>query len=239
MRPGGVASAAEMNEPPSTTMAAKRNGFAIRRELFMIFPWLNWKFLLRSWLWPATERVVPPRQEPGPRPFAAALSNCRRRCVTNYRKMCESISSAFLGGAPARHALAPQERASNSRARPGVSCSPALPKVSLSTRANNGHPMNTNSKTDRLAAATVRDVRWAAVVARDARAVGAFFYSVRTTGVYCRPSCAARSARPENVAFHATTSDADPSRTRTPCSTRSAREHVERTAFTSWLTKKK
>jgi AraC family transcriptional regulator of adaptative response/methylated-DNA-[protein]-cysteine methyltransferase len=40
------------------------------------------------------------------------------------------------------------------------------------------------------------------VQARDARADGSFFYSVRTTGVYCRPSCAARPARPENVAFH-------------------------------------
>ena len=45
--------------------------------------------------------------------------------------------------------------------------------------------------------------RWAAVQRRDARADGSFFYSVRTTGVYCRPSCAARLARRENVAFHA------------------------------------
>ncbi len=51
--------------------------------------------------------------------------------------------------------------------------------------------------------------RWAALAARDAAADGAFFYSVRTTGVYCRPSCAARPARPENVAFHATTDDAE------------------------------
>jgi len=51
--------------------------------------------------------------------------------------------------------------------------------------------------------------RWAALSARDAAADGAFFYSVRTTGVYCRPSCAARPARPENVAFHATTADAE------------------------------
>jgi AraC family transcriptional regulator of adaptative response/methylated-DNA-[protein]-cysteine methyltransferase len=47
------------------------------------------------------------------------------------------------------------------------------------------------------------------VRARDARADGKFFYSVRTTGVYCRPSCAARPARPENVAFHATTTEAE------------------------------
>ena len=51
---------------------------------------------------------------------------------------------------------------------------------------------------------TEQDPRWAAVVARDRAADGTFFYSVRTTGVYCRPSCAARLANPENVRFHAT-----------------------------------
>ena len=60
-----------------------------------------------------------------------------------------------------------------------------------------------------LAAATVSDPRWVAVVARDPRADGKFFYSVKTTGVYCRPSCAARTARPENVAFHLTAADAE------------------------------
>ena len=48
------------------------------------------------------------------------------------------------------------------------------------------------------------DVRWKAVVERDAAFDGAFVYSVRTTGVYCRPSCPSRLAKPENVAFHAT-----------------------------------
>jgi AraC family transcriptional regulator, regulatory protein of adaptative response / methylated-DNA-[protein]-cysteine methyltransferase len=51
-------------------------------------------------------------------------------------------------------------------------------------------------------AATVSDPRWGAVATRDPRADGQFFYSVKTTGVYCRPSCAARGARPENVDFH-------------------------------------
>lgn len=51
--------------------------------------------------------------------------------------------------------------------------------------------------------------RWAAVVGRDRRADGVFYYSVRTTGVYCRPSCAARRARRENVRFHATGADAE------------------------------
>jgi AraC family transcriptional regulator of adaptative response/methylated-DNA-[protein]-cysteine methyltransferase len=62
--------------------------------------------------------------------------------------------------------------------------------------------VNTSTRTEMLAAATVADPRWAAVAARDARADGQFVYSVQTTGVYCRPSCAARAARPENVAFH-------------------------------------
>jgi len=53
------------------------------------------------------------------------------------------------------------------------------------------------------------DERWAAVVRRDRRADGTFFYSVRTTGVYCRPSCASRRARRENVRFHPTTADAE------------------------------
>lgn len=46
------------------------------------------------------------------------------------------------------------------------------------------------------------DPRWGSVVGRDAGADGHFFYSVETTGVFCRPSCAARMPRPENVVFH-------------------------------------
>ena len=49
------------------------------------------------------------------------------------------------------------------------------------------------------------DPRWRAIVARDASADGRFYYSVLTTRVYCRPSCAARLPRRENVAFHDTT----------------------------------
>jgi AraC family transcriptional regulator, regulatory protein of adaptative response / methylated-DNA-[protein]-cysteine methyltransferase len=43
---------------------------------------------------------------------------------------------------------------------------------------------------------------WAAVLAHDAAQDGRFFYSVRTTGVYCRPGCASRRPRRENVAFY-------------------------------------
>jgi AraC family transcriptional regulator, regulatory protein of adaptative response / methylated-DNA-[protein]-cysteine methyltransferase len=46
------------------------------------------------------------------------------------------------------------------------------------------------------------DPRWAQLIARDASAEGQFFYSVKTTGVYCRPSCGARTPLPKNVAFH-------------------------------------
>ncbi|HEX5514520.1 MAG TPA: bifunctional DNA-binding transcriptional regulator/O6-methylguanine-DNA methyltransferase Ada [Gammaproteobacteria bacterium] len=53
------------------------------------------------------------------------------------------------------------------------------------------------------AAATASDPRWAAVVARSREADGTFCYAVKSTGVYCRPSCAARLAQPANVVFYA------------------------------------
>jgi AraC family transcriptional regulator, regulatory protein of adaptative response / methylated-DNA-[protein]-cysteine methyltransferase len=51
--------------------------------------------------------------------------------------------------------------------------------------------------------------RWQALVHKDQRADGLFWYSVKTTGVYCRPSCPARLPNPENVAFHESTADAE------------------------------
>src|ERR1700741_4321519 len=48
------------------------------------------------------------------------------------------------------------------------------------------------------------DPRWNAVVARDAQKDGQFVFAVSTTGVYCRPSCAARRPRRENVQFFRT-----------------------------------
>ncbi|WP_323718049.1 bifunctional DNA-binding transcriptional regulator/O6-methylguanine-DNA methyltransferase Ada [Paracoccus aminovorans] len=53
------------------------------------------------------------------------------------------------------------------------------------------------------------DPRWQAVLARDAAADGGFVYAVRSTGVYCRPSCPARRPRPENVRFFATPDQAE------------------------------
>jgi AraC family transcriptional regulator of adaptative response/methylated-DNA-[protein]-cysteine methyltransferase len=69
--------------------------------------------------------------------------------------------------------------------------------------------MSAKAKKRAVAAAVEIDPRWAAVCARDPSADGKFFYSVRTTGVYCRPSCAARPAKPENVRFHTTRKEAE------------------------------
>jgi AraC family transcriptional regulator of adaptative response/methylated-DNA-[protein]-cysteine methyltransferase len=52
------------------------------------------------------------------------------------------------------------------------------------------------------------DPRWAQVVARDRSADGQFWYSVATTGIYCRPSCPSRAANPKNVQLHDTLKDA-------------------------------
>jgi AraC family transcriptional regulator, regulatory protein of adaptative response / methylated-DNA-[protein]-cysteine methyltransferase len=53
------------------------------------------------------------------------------------------------------------------------------------------------------------DERWAAVQQRAREADGIFYYSVRTTGVYCQPSCPSRGAKRGNVAFHATRAEAE------------------------------
>ncbi len=66
------------------------------------------------------------------------------------------------------------------------------------------------AKTDRTAQSFTDDEgRWQAVASRDPTADGAFVYSVRTTGVYCRPTCSSRLALRENVRFHATCQDAE------------------------------
>lgn len=53
------------------------------------------------------------------------------------------------------------------------------------------------------------EARWAALERRDHRADGTFFYAVRTTGIYCRPSCGARLARRDNVLFFTSRADAE------------------------------
>src|SRR5215468_6617476 len=46
------------------------------------------------------------------------------------------------------------------------------------------------------------DPRWARIVARDKTADGHLWYSVSTTGIYCRPSCPSRTASPKHVQLH-------------------------------------
>ena len=63
-----------------------------------------------------------------------------------------------------------------------------------------------NPKTARTLVAN--DPRWAQVIARDRSADGQFWYSVATTGIYCRPSCPSRVANPKNVQLHDTLEEA-------------------------------
>jgi AraC family transcriptional regulator, regulatory protein of adaptative response / methylated-DNA-[protein]-cysteine methyltransferase len=74
-----------------------------------------------------------------------------------------------------------------------------MPTWITTMKENNPKPATT---------AMADDPRWARVVARDRSADGEFWYSVVTTGVYCRPSCPSRTANPNNVQLHDTLEDA-------------------------------
>lgn len=52
------------------------------------------------------------------------------------------------------------------------------------------------------------DEKWVALTTRDASADGSFFYAVKTTGIFCRPSCASRRPRRENVEWFAAAAEA-------------------------------
>src|SRR5271169_1240898 len=47
------------------------------------------------------------------------------------------------------------------------------------------------------------DTQWRQVIERDARQDGRFVFAVRTTGIYCRPSCPSRRPRRDSVEFFA------------------------------------
>ena len=57
--------------------------------------------------------------------------------------------------------------------------------------------------------------RYRAIDARDTRFDGQFYTAVRTTGIYCRPSCPARTPKADNVTFYETS--AASARRRLPC----------------------
>ncbi len=73
--------------------------------------------------------------------------------------------------------------------------------MSVETIIKMTDPEGSDYKTD--------EAKWQALLRRDKTADGQFFFSVATTGVYCRPSCGARQPRRENVAFHSTPVDAE------------------------------
>jgi AraC family transcriptional regulator of adaptative response/methylated-DNA-[protein]-cysteine methyltransferase len=62
-------------------------------------------------------------------------------------------------------------------------------------------PMNQDHRDARCANASTR---WSAVTKRDASAEGQFIFAVRTTGIFCRPGCPAKTPRRENVEFYDT-----------------------------------
>src|SRR6516164_8579016 len=96
----------------------------------------------------------------------------------------------------------------NLKARTGVSWSKSCFKIT-EYRRGKMNLLSTISKDRKETDYSSVAVRWNAIVRRDHNADGKFYYSVKTTGVYCRPSCAARLPRPENVQFHLTCEDAE------------------------------
>lgn len=65
------------------------------------------------------------------------------------------------------------------------------------------------TRQDNPAATTQSDPRWVAVTTRDPAAEEIFVYAVKTTGIYCRPTCPSRLAKPENVDFYGTSAEAE------------------------------
>lgn len=61
----------------------------------------------------------------------------------------------------------------------------------------------------RMLSQNIDEIRWQKVLAYDKAADGTFVYAVRTTGIYCRPSCPSRRAKRENVIFYQKSEDAE------------------------------
>src|SRR5271156_4238336 len=70
-------------------------------------------------------------------------------------------------------------------------------------------PMTETRQADTARAPARDEERWQAVKRRDPAFDGAFLFAVRTTGIYCRPSCASRPAKRENVSFFSTAAEAE------------------------------
>jgi AraC family transcriptional regulator, regulatory protein of adaptative response / methylated-DNA-[protein]-cysteine methyltransferase len=70
-------------------------------------------------------------------------------------------------------------------------------------------PMTEMRQADTARAPARDEERWQAVKRRDLAFDGTFLFAVRTTGIYCRPSCASRAAKRENVSFFSTAAQAE------------------------------
>ncbi len=55
------------------------------------------------------------------------------------------------------------------------------------------------------------EAAWEALLTKDRRYDGKFVYAAITTGIYCRPSCPARSPQRRNTLIFWTTAEAEPS----------------------------
>ncbi|MBS0320909.1 MAG: methylated-DNA--[protein]-cysteine S-methyltransferase [Proteobacteria bacterium] len=75
------------------------------------------------------------------------------------------------------------------------------------TRTRAPRPRSSTPLAEPLLASTPE--RLAAVAARDRAADGHFVFAVRTTGIYCKPSCPSRRPLPANVALYATPAAAE------------------------------
>ena len=70
-------------------------------------------------------------------------------------------------------------------------------------------PMTETRQTEASRAFPRDEERWQAIKRRDAAFDGKFVFAVSTTGVFCRPSCASRPAKRENVSFFPTVTEAE------------------------------
>src|SRR5579871_1523819 len=80
-----------------------------------------------------------------------------------------------------------------------MSANPAVRGRQMNTATTKPYPASARQSAPLF---SDEESRWQAVVQRNRDADGLFVYSVKTTGVYCRPHCSARLAKRENVVFH-------------------------------------
>lgn len=91
----------------------------------------------------------------------------------------------------------------DSAASSGVRVARRPGTVDTHATAERGPPMHATATLRDHAELPDAEACWEAVRTRDRAADGRFVYAVRSTGVFCRPSCPSRPARRENVSFHA------------------------------------